>query len=85
MANKPEPQVGEVLTDDIVAPAPLGLTMDEIKAKLIEVSDIRERTVAEIERLTREHAAMVSNLTGVDGALQVLGQLVEAVEAKGAA
>lgn len=74
---------GEAIAKKIAANH--SLSIGDLRAKLDETSGIRTRIVAEVDRLSGELAKMQANLIGCDGALQVLGQLIEAVEAKGKA
>jgi len=61
------------------------LTVDDLRAKLSDLTGIRQRAASEIERLASEHAAMTRNLLAIDGAIQAVSELVEAAEGKGAA
>lgn len=74
-------EVGACVATAIPAPAPV-LTAADLRAELDSLSATRTQVAGAITATAEQHARLTSDLTRVDGALQIVGQLIERLEAK---
>lgn len=67
---------------DLADSFPPSLTAADLRAELDSLSTTRTQVVGAITATAEQHARLTSDLTRVDGALQIVGQLIERLEAK---